>query len=219
MPLLLEYITERVPHDLLCGICGDVMVGNAVRTPCGHLFCERDLLEWFCRAEGDALAPAQRCPQCNQRCDPEEIAPARVIRNLCGELVRRCARAGCHWTGPCAEYASHEGSAQCQSAGEKLDPDASTQLTSSPRARRHRLHLEQQLEDLAATESLQRRQLAEMVKTNKQLREELQRVKKESAQRLSRCEFLERALLGEEAQSNLETARMRALQEARKMRE
>jgi hypothetical protein len=58
-----------------------------------------------------------------------------------------------------------------------------------------------------------------MVQTNKELREELRRVKEESEQRLAHCEFLERALLGEAAQSNLEAARTQALQEARKMRE
>ena len=225
MPLLLDYITDRVPHDLLCGICGDVMAGSAVRTPCGHHFCERDLLEWFCRAEGDALAPAQRCPQCNRSCDPEGITPARVIRNLCGELLRRCERAGCYWTGPCAEYASHEGSAQCRDGGGKTGqgafalPRSSSNTRSNSRPRRQRLYLEQQLEDLAARDRLQRRQLAEMVQTNKELREELRRVKEESEQRLARCEFLERALLGEAAQSNLEAARTQALQEARKMRE
>ena len=218
MPLLLDYVTERVPHELICSICGDVMQ-RAVRTPCDHHFCERDLLEWFCRVEGDDLAPAQRCPQCNQTCDPNMIVPARVVRNLCGELLRKCDRTGCSWIGTCAEYASHTGSAQCQSGGEKTGGGAPPTGRDKLRPRRRRLYLEQKLEDVTATENLQRRQLAEMVQTNKELRDELERVKKESSQRLERCRFLENALLGESAQSNLELARAQALREARKVLE
>ena len=226
----LDYIVERVSNDLLCSICGDVLE-NAVCTPCGHYFCEKDLLEWFCHADGEELAPSQRCPQCNQMIEPAMVGPARVLRNLCGDLWRQCDQEHCQWKGPCSNYAKHANSSRCpgttsdstgvrsSNGGKAYEGKTSPLANSSIHPRRHRLHLEQQLRDLEANESLHRRQLADLVQTNKELKKELKIVKKESAQRLERIQFLERALLGEEAMLNLEAARTNAVREAKMMRE
>ena len=102
------FFTAPIPCDLLCPICSDILK-NPVLTPCQHLFCEQDLLQWFCRAPDDqGERPSQRCPQCNTVCAPDSIKPAgRLLCNILGDLERRCAVESCTWTGKNCDYARH----------------------------------------------------------------------------------------------------------------
>ena len=101
-----SFFTAPIPCDLLCPICSDILK-NPVLTPCQHLFCEQDLLQWFCRAPDDqGERPSQRCPQCNTICAPDSIKPAgRLLCNILGDLERRCAVESCTWTGKNCDYA------------------------------------------------------------------------------------------------------------------
>ena len=101
-----------IPSELICPICSDIL-HNPVITPCQHLFCEHDLLQWFIRApdEGDR---SQRCPQCNTVCKPDTIKKAgRIITNIIGDLERRCEQSNCTWIGPSRNYERHLKTCAC----------------------------------------------------------------------------------------------------------
>ena len=100
--------TSAIPSELVCPICSELCV-NPVVTPCDHLFCEHDLLQWFVRAPDDqGPKPSQRCPQCNTVCKPDSIRPAgRIITSIIGDLERRCDKKDCSWVGFNRDYERH----------------------------------------------------------------------------------------------------------------
>mmetsp|Transcript_27341 Transcript_27341/g.35854 ORF Transcript_27341/g.35854 Transcript_27341/m.35854 type:complete len:219 (-) Transcript_27341:192-848(-) len=84
---------ERISSQLLCTICHEVL-DKPVQTPCEHLFCEDELLEWLMRKE--------TCPVDQVIINPDEITKAsRIVVNMLGELERYCPfkEQGCEWTG------------------------------------------------------------------------------------------------------------------------
>ncbi|CAM9843256.1 unnamed protein product, partial [Heterosigma akashiwo] len=92
---------ERISPQLLCTICQEVLE-RPVQTPCEHLFCEDELLDW--------LSKKQTCPVDQRLIKPDEICQAsRIVTNLLGELERYCIfkDKGCYWTGPCERLQSH----------------------------------------------------------------------------------------------------------------
>ena len=113
-----------IPSELICPICSDIL-HNPVITPCQHLFCEHDLLQWFIRApdEGDR---SQRCPQCNTVCKPDTIQKAgRIITNIIGDLERRCEQSNCTWIGPSRNYERHLKTCACSNTNTNTNTNTS----------------------------------------------------------------------------------------------
>lgn len=92
---------DRISSQLLCTICQEVLE-KPVQTPCEHLFCEDELLEWLLRKE--------TCPVDQTIINPDEICKAsRIITNMLGELERYCKfkDKGCEWAGPSDRLKNH----------------------------------------------------------------------------------------------------------------
>lgn len=92
-----------VSAHLLCPLCLDVLQ-DPVETPCQHLFCEKELLDFYAKTGRTC------CPVDNLPIDAKEIRrPGRVILSLLGELERYCdyKSEGCTWTGQQNSLESH----------------------------------------------------------------------------------------------------------------
>ena len=234
-PSVSSYFTAPVPCDLLCPICSDVL-HNPVVTPCQHLFCENDLLQWFVRAPvNQGERPSQRCPQCNTVCAPDSIRPAgRIITNILGDLERRCEHSQCTWTGRCEEYARHlkghdEDHVESKRSAAN-DATTTRAKTSSSSQKLRALYLRQKLEAATAEQrensrlgskevSLLHRQLAELVQHNKGLSKRNRELDRQVQQYKERCSILERALLGQDAVDSFDKAREESMAAARKYME
>ena len=200
-------------------------------TPCQHLFCEHDLLQWFVRAPDDqGHKPSQRCPQCNTVCAPDSIQPAgRIINNILGDLERRCAHPDCNWKGTADDYERH-----CKleehtpsKIGASLKKNRTT--TSSSQNLRA-LYLRRKLEQATAEQEEKNRhgssqvnqlhrQLAELVQHTKGLNRRNRELDRQLQQYKERCGILERALLGQDAVDSFDKAREESLAAARKYME
>jgi hypothetical protein len=237
------YYTSPVPCDLQCPICSDVLQ-NPVVTPCQHLFCEHDLLQWFVRAPDDqGDKPSQRCPQCNTVCAPDSIQPAgRIINNILGDLERRCAHPDCNWKGTADNYERH-----CKSCVEEQHTNTSeskigaslnknsttttpTLTTTSSSQNLRALYLRRKLEQATAEQEEKNRhgssqvnqlhrQLAELVQHTKGLNRRNRELDRQLQQYKERCGILERALLGQDAVDSFDKAREESLAAARKYME
>ena len=233
------YYTSPVPCDLQCPICSDVLQ-NPVVTPCQHLFCEHDLLQWFVRAPDDqGDKPSQRCPQCNTVCAPDSIQPAgRIINNILGDLERRCAHPDCNWKGTADNYERHckscveEQHTSESKIGASLNKNSTTTTTtpSSSSQNLRALYLRRKLEQATAEQEEKNRhgssqvnqlhrQLAELVQHTKGLNRRNRELDRQLQQYKERCGILERALLGQDAVDSFDKAREESLAAARKYME
>lgn len=69
-----EKIKEELDcPELLCPICLDYLISPSV-TSCGHIFCERCLLEW--------QLYHKNCPSCREFCDPDILNPCSMLTSL-----------------------------------------------------------------------------------------------------------------------------------------
>jgi hypothetical protein len=227
VPSISSYFTSPVPSDLLCPICSDVLQSPVV-TPCQHLFCENDLLQWFVASNEKGEKPSQRCPQCNTVCDPDSIKKAgRIITNILGDLERRCAESGCDWRGSCDEYKRHLKICS-ESKRPSHDLESKTNNTAPKSKQKLRaLYLRRKLEEATAEQreasrhgSSQvnhlHRQLAELVQHNKGLSKRNRELTQKLEQYKERCTILERALLGQDAVDSFDRAREESLAAARR---
>lgn len=99
--LTLPFFTARRS----CVICSGVLE-NPVQTPCEHMFCEEELLEWMTRKG--------TCPLDRAALDPDHIQPpSRIVLGMLGDLRRKCDHEaeGCEWVGTVEAFSAHV--AQC----------------------------------------------------------------------------------------------------------
>jgi hypothetical protein len=79
---------ETVSEHLVCSLCHGVLE-NPVQTPCDHLFCEAELLEW--------LLVSNKCPLDNGPLDPTKITRprSRIWLSGCRQQRREAYFRGC----------------------------------------------------------------------------------------------------------------------------
>ncbi|PBJ69296.1 EF hand [Trypanosoma cruzi cruzi] len=132
--------SQEVDEVIVCLLCKDSWDRPIELGPCGHIFCESCISEYWCRSVGSSCLPGSErpvtlvCPNCSCAVEQSE-RPNRVLVNKALEVQVRCTR--CNWNGTREQSQNH--TCRPLPPSEKMEVPVSTNNTSESDEHRSRL--------------------------------------------------------------------------------